>query len=61
MAIKFMLIVVNMPEDVIEFEFYTVISINYLLVYESKYYLHVYLNNCPYRFVGKRMIDYLFC
>ena len=60
MAIKFMLIVVNMP-DVIEFEFYTVISINYLLVYESKYYLHVYLNNCPYRFVGKRMIDYLFC
>ena len=56
-----MLIVVNMPEDVIEFEFYTVIPINYLLVYESKYYLHVYLNNCPYRFVGKRMIDYLFC
>ena len=41
MAIKFILIVVNIPEDVIEFEFYTVISINYLLVYESKYYLHV--------------------
>ena len=31
----------------------------YLLVYESKYYLQVYLDNCAYRTVDMQMIDYL--
>ena len=33
----------NVPEDDIECEFFTVISIDTLLVYENKYYLHTYL------------------
>ena len=34
------------PEDYIECESFTVISINSLLVYKSKYYIQVYLDNC---------------
>ena len=30
-----------------------------LLVYESKYYLQVYLDNCAYKIVGTKMRDYL--
>ena len=33
-------------EDYIECELFTTISIVSLLVYESKYYLEVYLDNC---------------
>ena len=36
----------NVPEDDIECESFTVISIDSLLVYESKYYLQIYLGNC---------------
>ena len=48
-----------MPEDDIECESFTVISIDSLFVYESKYYLQVYLDNCPYKIVNKQMTDYL--
>ena len=34
------------PEDYIECESFTVISINSLLVYKNKYYIQVYLDNC---------------
>ena len=37
----------------------TVISIDSLLVYENKYYLQVYIDNCAYKTVNKRMTDYL--
>ena len=49
----------NMPEDDIEYESFTVISIDYLLVYESKYYLQVCLDNCVYNIVNRQMADYL--
>ena len=48
-----------MPEDDIENESFTLISTDSLLVYKSKYYLQVYLDNCAYEIVDKRMIDYL--
>ena len=38
-----------MPEDDIECESLTVISIDSLLVYENKYYLQIYLDNCVYK------------
>ena len=49
----------NMPGDDIGCECFTVISIDSLLVYENKYYLQVYLENCAYKIVDKRIIDYL--
>ena len=49
----------NVPEDDIEWEFFTVISIDSLLVYENKYYLQVYLDNCAYKIAKKQMTDYL--
>ena len=48
-----------MPEDDVEYESFTVISIDSLLVYKNKYYLQAYLDNCAYKIVDKRMIDYL--
>ena len=42
----------NVPEDYIKCEYFTVISIDSLLVYENKYYLQVYLDNCPYKIVN---------
>ena len=48
-----------MPEDDIECESSTVISIDSLLVYENKYYLQVYLDNCVYKIVNKQKTDYL--
>ena len=48
-----------MPEDDIEFEYFTVISIAFLLVYRSKYYLQVYLDNCAYKISNKQMTEYL--
>ena len=41
------------PEDVIEFESFTIISVDSLLVYERKCYLQVYLDNCAYKIVNK--------
>ena len=39
----------NVPEDDIECESFTVISIDSLLVYENKYYLQVYFDNLAYK------------
>ena len=47
-----------MLEDDIECESFTVIYIDSLLVYNEKYYLQVFLNNCAYKFVNKQMTDY---
>ena len=41
-----------------ECESFTVISFDSLFVYENKYYLQVYLDNFPYKFIDKRMTDY---
>ena len=49
-----------MPEDDIEWESLTVASIHTLLVYNSKYYLQLYLDNCAYKIVSKEMTDYLY-
>ena len=49
----------NVLEDEIECESLTVISINSLLAYDNKYYLQVYLDNCPYKIVNKQMADYV--
>ena len=48
-----------MPEDGVECESFTIVSIDSLLVYESKYYLQVYLDNCAYKIVTTQMLDYL--
>ena len=47
----------NVAEDDIECESFTVMSIDFLLVYSNKYYLQVYFNNCAYKIVNKQMID----
>ena len=47
-----------MPEGDIESKSFTVIPIDYLLVYENKYHLQVYLHNCAYKIVNKQMTDY---
>ena len=49
----------NVPEDDVECELFTVISINSLLVYDEKYYLQVFLDNCAYKTVNKQVTDYL--
>ena len=49
----------NMPEDDKACESFTVISINSLLVYDKKYYLRVYLDNCTHTTLNKQMTDYL--
>ena len=38
--------VLNVLEDDTECEFFTVISLDSLLVYENKYYQQIYLDNC---------------
>ena len=49
----------NLPKHDIEYESFTVISIDSLLVCNEKYYLQVFLNNCAYKIVNKQMTDYL--
>ena len=49
----------NVPDDDIECESFTVISIDFLLVYKKKYYLQVYLDNNAYKIANKQMSDYL--
>ena len=49
----------NVSEDNIECWYFIAISVGSLLVYENKYYLQVYLGNCPYKIVDKQIIDYL--
>ena len=48
-----------MQDDDIECKAFTVISIDSLLVYENKYYLQLYLDNCAYNTGNKQMTDYL--
>ena len=49
----------NVPYDDIECESFTFISIDSIFVYDNKYYLQVYLDNCAYKIVNKQMTDYL--
>ena len=49
----------NVPEDDIECEYFTVISVDSLLVYNGKYYLQVFLDNYAYKIVKKQITDYL--
>ena len=51
----------NVQEDDIEWESFTVISVLSLVVYENKYYLQVYLGNCAYKIENKQMRDYFDC
>ena len=48
-----------MQEDGVDCESFTIISIDFLLVYQNKYYLQVYLDNCVYKIVNTQMIHYL--
>ena len=50
----------NMLEADIEYEFFTAISIEFLLAYEIKYYPQVYLDNRAYKITNKQMTDYLY-
>ena len=45
----------NVPQDYIECESFTVISIDSLLVYDKKYCLQVYVDDCAYKIVQKWM------
>ena len=49
----------NIPEDGVECESFPFISIDSLLVYDSKYYPQVYLDDCAQKIVEKQIIDYL--
>ena len=50
----------NVLEDSVKCESFTIISINSLLVYNCKYYLQVvYLDNYAYKIMDKQMKDYL--
>ena len=49
----------NVPEDDIKCESFAVIYIHSLLVYESKYFLQVFLESCAYKIIDRRIIDYL--
>ena len=49
----------NVPEDYIECESFTVISIDSLLVNDKKYYLQVYLDDFAYKTLNKQMTDCL--
>ena len=48
-----------MPEDGVEYKSFTIISIDSLIVYDNKYYLQVYVDNCIYEIVDKQIVDYL--
>ena len=45
----------NVPEDDIECESFTVISVDSLIVYNEKYYVQVFLDNFGYKIVNKQM------
>ena len=50
----------NVPGDDTESKSFTVICIDSLLVYDKKYYLKIYLDNCAYKLVNKQRTDYLY-
>ena len=43
----------------IECEAFKVISIDFLLLYEYKHFLQVYVDNCAYRIANRQMKNYL--
>ena len=49
----------NVSEDDIECESFTVISIDSLLVFSKKCYLQIYVDNSAYTIVSKQMTKYL--
>ena len=49
----------DLPGDGVECGSFTIISIDFLLAYESIYYLQVCLDNCAYKIVKMQMIDHL--
>ena len=49
----------NVSEDGVECKSFKIISIDSLLVYENKYYIQVYLDNCAHGTVNTQMMDYL--
>ena len=49
----------NVSEDGVECKSFKIISIDSLLIYENKYYIQVYLDNCAYGTVNTQMMDYL--
>ena len=42
-----------MAEDDIECESFTVISIDSVFIYNNKYHLQVYVDNCAYKILNK--------
>ena len=48
-----------MPEYGVECEHFTIISIDFLHIYENKFYLQGYLGSFAYKVVNKEMIDYI--
>ena len=48
----------NVPEDGVERESFTILSIDYLLAYESKHYWPVYLDNSAYKIVNMEMTNF---
>ena len=49
----------NVPQDNAEWESFTIVSIDSLLVYENKCYLQVYLDNFSHRILDKQRTDNL--
>ena len=49
----------NAPEDDMESESFTVISVDFLLLHKNKYYLQMHLDNCAGKTVDQEMLDYL--
>ena len=48
-----------MTEDGVEYTSFTIISIDSLLAYVNIYYRQVYLENCVYKIVDKKMTNYV--
>ena len=48
----------NVTEDAVECESFKIISFDYLLVYDNKFYKQVYLDNCAYKIINTQMVDY---
>ena len=49
----------DVPKDDVECESFTIISIDLLLVYGSKYYLQVHLDKCASKVGNMQLTDYL--
>ena len=49
----------NVTEDGVEYTSFTIISIDSLLAYVNIYYRQVYLENCVYKTVDKKMTNYV--